>query len=198
MQARYPGTHFVAVRFGNVLGSNGSVVPLFQKQIAAGGPITVTHSEVTRFFMTIPEAVQLVLQAGLLPAARGRITMLDMGEPVKILDLARNLVRLSGLRPDVDIEFRYTGLRPGEKLHETLSGEDEVLSETELHKVWIVAPRAPSAADVLETVLGVLEDDALPPAERLGRLEALVVGSPERADGEPRPLRHRRREHAPA
>jgi len=138
LQAHYPDTHFTAVRFGNVLGSNGSVVPLFQKQVEAGGPITITHPEVTRYFMMIPEAVQLVLQAGLLPEARGRIAMLDMGEPVKIVDLARNLVRLAGLRPELDIQFTYVGLRPGEKLHETLQGMAESVAPTSLSSVQLL------------------------------------------------------------
>lgn len=132
-------TEFVAVRFGNVLGSNGSVIPLFKKQIARGGPITLTHREITRFFMTIPEAAQLVLQAGAF-AKGGEIFVLDMGEPIKIYDLACDLIRLSGLEPEKDIEIKITGLRPGEKLYEELLMSQEGLDSTRHEKIFIEQP----------------------------------------------------------
>lgn len=138
LQQRHHETRYGAVRFGNVLGSNGSVIPVFRRQLEEGRRLTVTHPETTRFFMTIPEAVQLILQASLLPELRGQIAMLDMGEPVRIADLAFNLLRLAGVKGDPESHITYTGLRPGEKLHEELVAPDERASPTRVAKVNIL------------------------------------------------------------
>ena len=156
-----PGTRFVTVRFGNVLGSTGSVVPLFSRQLAAGGPLTVTHPEVSRYFMTVREAVELVLEASAngAPEARGKIFVLDMGEPVKIVDLARQMIRLAGLRPERDIAISFVGLRPGEKLHEALFHGDEAPIETANPALRLAAPRTADYA-MLARSLDELEEHA--------------------------------------
>ncbi len=148
-------TRFVAVRFGNVLGSSGSVIPIFRRQIAKGGPVTVTHAEMTRFFMTIPEAVQLVVQAGAI-AERGQVYVLDMGEPVRIMDLAENMIRLSGKEPGIEIPIEIIGPAPGEKLHEVLVGEGEVVTDSPHPKIERIS-RPPVDAAWLDEELAILE-----------------------------------------
>ena len=148
-------TRFVAVRFGNVLGSSGSVIPIFRRQIERGGPVTVTHPEMTRFFMTIPEAVSLIVQAGAI-GGRGEVFVLDMGEPVRIIDLARNMIELSGKEPERDIRIEFIGARPGEKLHEELWSDGETVSGTGHAKIHLVTRPSIDAA-WLDEELGALE-----------------------------------------
>jgi FlaA1/EpsC-like NDP-sugar epimerase len=157
---RVSSTKFVAVRFGNVLGSRGSVIPTFKKQIAKGGPVTVTDPEMVRFFMTIPEASQLVIQAGAI-AAGGEIFILDMGKPVKIVDLAKDIIRLSGLEPGKDIEIKFTGIRPGEKLYEELLTAEEGTTETNHKRIFVAKPNSIDRAKLEELIYVVHERGSL-------------------------------------
>jgi FlaA1/EpsC-like NDP-sugar epimerase len=174
------GTRFVAVRFGNVLGSSGSVVPIFRRQIARGGPVTVTHPEMTRFFMTIPEAVQLIVQAGAI-GGRGQVYVLDMGEPVRIVDLADKMIRLSGKEPGADVAIEFIGPAPGEKLHEELVGDGETATPSAHPKIDLIT-RAPIDSDWLEAELALLER-LVSDGETLELVGALrrVVEEPKRA-----------------
>jgi FlaA1/EpsC-like NDP-sugar epimerase len=167
-------TRFVAVRFGNVLGSSGSVIPIFRRQIERGGPVTVTHTEMTRFFMTIPEAVSLVVQAGAI-GRRGQLFVLDMGEPVRIIDLARSMIRLSGKEPDRDVAIEFIGARLGEKLHEELWGEDETVTPSDHQKILSVTRPAVDAS-WLEDELAELERlvEAGETLELVSRLAGMV------------------------
>jgi FlaA1/EpsC-like NDP-sugar epimerase len=175
-RAAGPGQTFVSVRFGNVLGSRGSVIPVFKQQIAAGGPVTVTHPDMVRYFMTIPEACQLVLQASG-QGKNGDIYILDMGEPVKIVDLARDLIKLSGFEPDVEIPIVFTGMRPGEKMYEELMTPEERGNETVHEKIY-VARVQPFSSEALEQVVHDLQQAALQSDHRLIRelLERFIVG----------------------
>ena len=158
LQDMHPGkTRFMAVRFGNVLGSSGSVIPLFRRQIAEGGPVKVTHPEMTRYFMTIPEACMLVLQSAV-QGNGGEIFVLDMGKPVRIVDLARQMIELSGLKPDVDIQIEFIGMRPGEKLFEELSHKAENVVPTKHNKILRLVASPPDLAALRQTFRKIRAD----------------------------------------
>ncbi len=180
-------TRFCAVRFGNVLGSSGSVIPIFRKQIARGGPVTVTHAEMTRYFMTIPEAVQLVIQAGAI-GGRGQVYVLDMGEPVKIADLAETMIRLSGKEPGTEIPIEFVGARPGEKLHEELWSGDETVTPS-AHEAIALVTRAPVDSAWLEEELDALASlvEGGETLELVGRLNAIMARSTREPVPEPAP-----------
>jgi FlaA1/EpsC-like NDP-sugar epimerase len=154
---KHPGTRFTSVRFGNVLASSGSVVPIFRSQIERGGPVTVTHPEMSRYFMTIPEAVQLVIRAGDIGAGKGEVFVLDMGEPVKIVDLAHNMIRLAGYEPETDIAVEFTKPRPGEKLQEELFSVGEAPQATAAKRIRRAVRDAPLDPEWIESTLNSLE-----------------------------------------
>jgi FlaA1/EpsC-like NDP-sugar epimerase len=174
LQAMPPSpTQFIAVRFGNVLGSDGSVVPLFRRQIQEGGPVTVTHPDVVRYFMTISEAVGLVLQAGVMGRG-GELFHLDMGRPVRVVELAEKLVQLSGFRPHADIEIRFIGLRPGEKMHEELLADGEGVEPTQHPRIRVVRSGAPDAERVRARIDDLLSAGSVGRPALIRALKALV------------------------
>jgi len=184
---RYPTTKYATVRFGNVLGSSGSVVPIFRRQIAAGGPVTVTDPRMKRYFMTIPEAVQLIIRAGSLSELSGEVFVLEMGEPVSILELAKTMIHLSGLEPERDIAIEIVGARPGEKLYEELFNPYERLQPTPAQKI-LRAAREPLEPQSVERIFGeinllVLEGDAAVLAKHVGKLSDSRLTAPKSASG---------------
>jgi FlaA1/EpsC-like NDP-sugar epimerase len=188
---RYTSTRFATVRFGNVLGSSGSVVPIFRRQIAAGGPVTVTDPRMRRYFMTIPEAVQLIIRAGSVSERSGEVFVLEMGEPVAIIELARTMIRLSGLEPDRDIAIDIVGARPGEKLHEDLFNPYERLQPTPAQKI-LRAAREPLDPMWVERTFGeinllVLEGDAAALAQHVAKLSSSRAGLDFHPPASPRP-----------
>ncbi len=188
----HPATGWYSVRFGNVLGSAGSVIPLFQRQLGQGRSLTVTHEDVTRYFMTIPEAVQLVLQASLLEEGRGRITMLDMGDPVKIIDLARDLIRLAGRIEGVDAEIEVTGLRPGEKMHEELSAPEEEVISTAIEKISVLVSDDERNVFAAPALLGLLRESEVGGNEAIRKmlLEMVSCGAGAQPETRPTPSAH--------
>jgi FlaA1/EpsC-like NDP-sugar epimerase len=189
---KHTGTRFASVRFGNVLNSSGSVVPIFRGQIERGGPVTVTHPEMTRYFMTIPEAVQLVIRAGDIGAGKGEVFVLDMGEPVRIVDLARNMIRLAGYEPEADVAIEFTKPRPGEKLHEELFGLGETEQPTAAKRIRRAVRDAPLDPEWVEGTLNSLEDlvlagDEANLAQRVVEMIADGVSTPDSVVSEHRP-----------
>jgi len=185
--AKYPATKYSTVRFGNVLGSSGSVVPIFRRQIATGGPLTVTDPRMTRYFMTIPEAVQLIIRAGSLSNAGGEVFVLEMGEPIRIIELAETMIRLSGLEPERDIAIEIVGARPGEKFHEDLFNPYEHAQPTPAQKILRAESEPLDPAWVERTFadinLLVLEGDAAALAKRVSELSTVRETMPAAADG---------------
>jgi FlaA1/EpsC-like NDP-sugar epimerase len=176
---KHPGTRFASVRFGNVLASSGSVVPIFRGQIERGGPVTVTHPDMSRYFMTIPEAVQLVIRAGDIGAGRGEVFVLDMGEPVRIVDLATNMIRLAGYEPGAEIAIEFTQPRPGEKLSEELVGNAESLQPTAAKRIHRAVRQAPLDPEWVEATLNSLEHLVMAGDEaNLARRVVAMIASP--------------------